>query len=255
MYCRNFIGIVKLGKKGLVFFVTAFSFVVSHAQNIIWEDKKLNTAANSIYMQPEEREMIYEINRLRSDPPRYAKLFIAERLKEANRQLEKYGKGYKNYSLTTSYTDNVKTKTDTTWHYENEEKVKALQTLFDTLLRLKPLRILQPEKGIYKACQKHAADQAVNKEVNHRGNDGSWPWDRIKKNSPRMEDGNENIAFNSGIATPGDIVLQLLIDSGISDYGHRYNMLNAQWTHVACYYTKKPGWSSKWWIQNFGKSK
>ena len=255
MYCRNFIRIVKLEKKGLVFFVTAFSFVVSHAQNIIWEDKKLNTAANAIYMEPEEREMIYEINRLRSDPSRYAKSFIVEQLQIARNQLEKYGKGYKNYSLSTSYTDNVKTKTDTIWHFENEEMVNALQTLYDTLLRLKPLGILQPEKGIYKACQKHAADQAVNREVNHHGNDGSWPWDRIMKNSPQMKDGNENIAFNSSLAIPREIVLQLLIDAGISGYGHRYNMLNAQWTHVACYYTKKPGWSSKWWIQNFGRNK
>ena len=128
MYCRNFIRIVKLEKKGLVFFVAAFSFVVSHAQNIIWEDKKLNTAAKSFYMQPEEREMIYEVNRLRSDPPRYATLFIAEKLQGSKNYLEQSGKGRKNYSLSISYTDNIKSKIDTIWHYENEEMVKALQT-------------------------------------------------------------------------------------------------------------------------------
>ena len=52
----------------------AFAFVA--AQDKKWIDKKLNTAANALYMKPHEREMICEINRLRSDPPRYARLFI-----------------------------------------------------------------------------------------------------------------------------------------------------------------------------------
>lgn len=239
----------------VIFLLNLFSFLASDAQSIIWEDEKLNTAAKSFYMQPEEKEMIYEINRLRSDPHRYASILIKNRLIKAKEILKENGKGQRQYSLLTSYKDNKKSSIDTIWHYENEELVKALQTLYDTLLRLKPLWILLPDQGIYKACAAHSRDQAPRKEVNHQGNDGSWPWDRIIKYSPQMTSGNENIAYHSGKPSPRDIVLQLLIDAGISDYGHRYNLLDAQWTHVACYFTKKPGWAAKWWIQNFGKSK
>ena len=70
-----------------------------------------------------------------------------------------------------------------------------------------------------------------------------------------MTYGNENIAGRYGHAasTQRDIVLQLLIDSGIPGYGHRYNLLDPQWTHVACRTEKYKG--THWWIQNFGYKK
>lgn len=45
----------------------------------------------------------------------------------------------------------------------------------------------------------------------------------------------------------------LLLDEGIDGYGHRYNMLDARWTHCACKYIGEvaPGYC-EWWIQNFG---
>ena len=66
--------------------------------------------------------------------------------------------------------------------------------------------------------------------------------------------GNENIAGNSKVSTNArDIVIQLLIDSGIPGYGHRYNLLDAGWTHVACKGELYKG--MHWWIQNFGQKK
>lgn len=235
----------------LLFLLVAQKF---YAQEPVWEDKTLNTAGSAAYMQPEEREMIYEVNRLRSDPPRYAKTFIVFRLDNALKVLKEQGKGVSNYSLTTHYRDNKPYRVDTTWHYTNEEDVKALQTLYDTLLKMKPLSILQPDEGIYKACIKHAKDQAPTNRLNHQGRDGSWPYERVIKFSPKMEDGNENLAYNSH-ATVRIIVLQLLIDEGIPGYGHRYNMLNPAWTHLACYATRPPIMKSKWWIQEYGKIK
>ncbi|MGG9971958.1 CAP domain-containing protein [Ferruginibacter sp. SUN002] len=221
------------------------------AQDTLWKNEKLNTAKDCKYMEPQEREMIYELNRLRSDPPRYAKEFVKPMLDGALRNLKEYGKGDANYSLTTSYVNNKPSKVDTTWHYINEEEVKACQTLYDSLLKMKPLSILLPDEGIYNACIKHAKDQGPTNNVNHQGRDGSWPWERVTKYSPKMRTGNENIAYNSD-ADVRTIVLQLLVDTGIPGYGHRYNTLNAEWTHVACYYTRPPVMKSKWWIQEYG---
>ena len=133
--------------------------------------------------------------------------------------------------------------------------MKALSTLVTDLKKLKPLTVLQPDSGIYAAARKHAADQNLHEwKLLHTGSDGSLPWDRIRHFSPAMVFGNENIAGNSGHASPRDIVIQLLVDAGIPGYGHRYNLLDPNWTHVACswdYYNNY----MHWWIQNLGTKK
>ncbi|HRH47806.1 MAG TPA: CAP domain-containing protein [Panacibacter sp.] len=241
-------------KSILLLLIIICNFFSVTAQEVTWEDAKLNTAKNAVYMKQDEREMIYEINRLRSDPPRYAKLFVTIQLKNALEVYKEDGRGDSSYSITTSYQDNKISSVDTNWHFSNEEELHALQTLYDTLMHLKPLSILQPDEGIYKACIKHAKNRAAAGSFDHIDTDGTWPWDRILKYSPRMEEGNENLAMN-GNAPVRIIVMQLLNDANIDGYGHRYNLLDAKWTHVACYATRPPLMESKWWIQNFGKIK
>ena len=90
--------------------------------------------------------------------------------------------------------------------------------------------------------------------LGHRGSDGSWPWDRIKEYSYRMKDGNENLAGAFPQPTVRQVVIQLLIDAGIPNYGHRHNLLNPKWTNVACYSGGlKAGMYQ--WIQDFGERK
>jgi uncharacterized protein YkwD len=217
----------------------------------------LNTAKNCLYMKPQEREMIYEINRVRSNPRSYLQ-YIEPMLKDAQKDLKEYGKGERNYSLTytTVTADGKEKKTiDTVFHYTTEEKVKALGSLVADLKKLKPLSVLQPDSGIYAAARKHAQDNTNhNWTLLHVGSDGSYPWDRIKKYSPAMAFGNENIAGHSANPSPREIVMQLLVDEGIPRYGHRYNLLDAQWTHVACTVENHKG-SMWYWVQNFGVKK
>ena len=243
----------------LLFAITS-SFVsnaqIKHAD--VNREKAMNTAVGCAYMTPEEREMIYEINRVRHAPTSYLQ-YLLPMLKDAALQLKVNGKGQKNYSVsysTTSANGKNLGSIDTTWHYINEENVKALNTLIDDLKKLKKLSILLPDSGIYLAAKKHAADQhAHDWKLLHTGSDGSSPWDRIKLFSPAMGGGNENIGGRYGYAscTPRDMVLQLLVDSGIPGYGHRYNILNHLWTHVACSIEKFKG--TFWWLQEFGYTK
>jgi uncharacterized protein YkwD len=217
----------------------------------------LNTAKKCLYMTEIEREMIYEINRVRHNPKSYIQ-YLQPMLNEAKATLKKYGKGDKNYSVTfSSSIRNGKTveTTDTTWHSINEEKVKALTTLINDLKKLEPLSILKPDSGIYTAATKHARDQDEHDwKLMHTGSDGSEPWDRITFFSPEMSFGNENIAGNSMyIVTARDIVIQLLVDSGIPGYGHRYNLLDPAWTYCACKHDLFEG--MHWWIQNFAVKK
>lgn len=228
-----------------------------------WLNEGLNTARNATYMLPEEREMIYEVNRLRSDPQRYIK-YLVPYLKEARRTLEIRGKGEMHYSLTTIYSTDargVETVTvDTTWHDRYQEEVDAVEDLIATLEKLEPLSILKPDRGIYRAAQAHAKDERAHEwKLGHRGSDGSWPNERITTHATNMKTGNENIAgkgmgYQEHKPSPRAVVIQLLIDSGIPGYGHRDNILNPAWTHFApCY----GGWARRmhWWLQEFGAEK
>lgn len=215
----------------------------------------LNTAKNSTFMKQEEREMIYEINRLRSNPGSYLE-YIVPLLQEQENIVKKFGKGSRDYGLLfRTETENgiQKTYIDTNWYYSNEEKLNALRSLVDELKNLAPLRILKPDRGIYNAAQKHAKDQEAHQwTLLHTGSDGSEPWDRIKKFSPAMMSTGENIAGSYPKPSPRDIVIQLLVDDGVPGYGHRRNLLDPVWTHVACL-TDGLHESMYRWIQDFGE--
>src|SRR5258706_14795620 len=62
----------------------------------------LNTAKGCLYMTAEEREMIYEINRLRSDPRSYLE-YIEPMLAASRQYVKKNGRGPRNYSLTYTF--------------------------------------------------------------------------------------------------------------------------------------------------------
>jgi uncharacterized protein YkwD len=239
-------------KKAFLFLLISFS-LVARAQLI----DSLNTAKNCLYMKPEEREMIYEINRLRSNPRSYLP-YVEPMLAAARKVLKQSGKGSRNYSLTitTSNSGGNEIKTvDTNWHYINEERVKALASLVAELKQAKKLSVLRADSGIYSAARKHAADQDAHEwKLMHTGSDGSSPWERITKFSPSMSFGNENIAGRMGLPpTAREFVIQLLVDQGIPGYGHRENLLDPSWTHAACVMTTFEGMD--WCIQNFGSRK
>ena len=221
-------------------------------------DESLNTAKNCTYLKPVEREMIYEINLLRSDPAGYVK-YIQYYYDLARLNFGHFGKGTRNYSLTTEYeirngSQRIK-RTDTIWSNEYEEEVHATESLLRDLKQTQPLSVLQPDKGIYEAARKHGLDQdRHNWSLGHVGSDGSWPWDRIRKYAHGMITGNENLAGRYPEGTAREIVIQLLIDSGIPGYGHRYNLLDPKWTHVACY-TSGLKADMYQWIQEFGQKR
>jgi uncharacterized protein YkwD len=220
------------------------------------DNDSLSLAGKFPYMSVDEREMIREINLLRSDPPAYTK-YIKPYLESAEKIFKENGRGPRNYSLRFHSKSNGidREKIDTTWHYTYEEEVKAIRGLMTDLKKLKNLSILVPDSGIYIAAKLFAEDQDRHEwKLAHRGSDGSWPWERITLHSPSMQFGNENIAGNAPHATPRQVLIQLLIDSGIPSYGHRYNILDPRWTHIACKVQRIED-SMSWWLQEFGETK
>jgi hypothetical protein len=231
------------------------SVVTMEAHFASWEDTIIYTANEEAYLSEDEKEMIAEVNRVRTNPKMYVK-FIEPLLVEAEKRLKKEGRGSRSYSIMTTYRNGSATK-KRIYFYKNEEEVKALKSLVYDLENLGVLNALKPSYGIHKALKKHARDQKPKGDIDHLGTDGTWPNDRITKYAKDMAYGNENIAGMTR-STPRSIVILLLVDDGIEGYGHRYNLLNPEWTHCSCIAVGQitdESWAMDFWIQNFGKIK
>lgn len=161
----------------------------------------LNTGKDVTYMNASEKAMLREINFVRAYPKVYAQfvsIFLADKSK-----------------LTGGLTNSMYT---------------AGIELIEELKKMDTLPILQPNRCVSEAARLHGMDCQVRGFPDHVGSDKSMPWDRIKKRCNGLV-GNENLVGNPS-PHPRIPVIYLLLDSGISDRGHRYNMLDKNWKYA-----------------------
>lgn len=175
------------------------------------------------FMSAEEQAMIKEINLMRDDPRGYVKY------------VRQYVEDFKRAGWDQATTrDEVATA---------DELIKELQ-------RRLPLSTLKPHSDLHKVAKKHGEDLKRIGKVQHRGSDGSQPWDRVTKNT-NLSDGNENLV--GGGTSVRESVIMLLVDSGIPNRGHRRTLLDPRWDYVACYKAGNIGGMPDSWVQVFGK--
>jgi uncharacterized protein YkwD len=123
--------------------------------------------------------------------------------------------------------------------------------LIAELKALNQLSTLQPSSCLRDAAKWHAESQRPKGDIDHKGVDGSWPWDRATRYCSSMQDGNENIV--GGPSSVRNSVIVLLLDEGIPNRGHRKNLLEKDWNYVACYAAGKVGTMPNCYVQMFGK--
>lgn len=193
------------------------------AKNYLGE-AALNTAANEPYLSDREKAMIKEINLVRSNPQAYIQV-----VKAYIKYMEADGSD---------------------WY---KEEMDVAEELILELQKTPKLSILLPSKNIYMAAKAHGTEAKKIGSLDHQGQDGSWPWDRVIKYDKTMKDGNENIV--GGMNDIRKSVLTLLIDSGIEGRGHRKTMLKKEWTHVTAYEVGQVGEMPNMWLQMFGQAK
>lgn len=174
-----------------------------------WEISALNTAAGASYLSPLEKDLILEINKLRSDPARYAEEFIAPLAKHYDRRLLYYpgDKGL----LT-------------------KEGVKALQECVRDMKKHSPMPLVYPSPGLTRAARDHVSDQSRSGKTGHLGSDRSTMRSRIERYGEWKVRIAENIAYGGKSAR--QIVIYLLIDDGIPGRGHRKNFLNPEFKMI-----------------------
>ncbi|MBW6536403.1 MAG: hypothetical protein K0B11_15445 [Mariniphaga sp.] len=193
----------------ILFFQVSLAIVPKNTTHSGWEIHTLNTAAEAGYLSPLEKEIILEINKLRSDPARYAEDFIAPLAKKYVRRLLYYPG---DQPLLT------------------KEGVNALYECVRDLKRQQPLPIIYPSEGLTLAARDHVKDQSKTGRTGHQGSDRSTMRERVERYGTWEKRIAENIAY--GGKTAQQIVIYLLIDDGVRDRGHRKNFLNPDFRMV-----------------------
>jgi len=164
---------------------------------------ELNTASNASYLNEMEQEVIHELNKVRSDPKRYAEQYMEE-LRSA----------YDGKLLTFEGQIPIRT----------QEGIYPLEECIKVLKKTPPLPILQPAKGLSRAAEELVEDQQRNGRIGHVSSKGANPQKRIETYGKWEICASEDISYGNFIAR--QIVISLLIDDGVPTRGHRKNILN-----------------------------
>ncbi|MFN8711569.1 MAG: CAP domain-containing protein [Bacteroidota bacterium] len=124
------------------------------------------------------------------------------------------------------------------------KKNSYTNSLLRTLRTMKPVAALLPDEALTKTADAHAEKSGKAGTTGHSGKKQRYA------KSPYPYWG-ENCSY--GYSDALDIVMQLLIDDGIKNLGHRKNILNPKFTHIGVGIRKhkRYEWNC---VQNFGGS-
>lgn len=154
------------------------------------------------YLSPLEKAIIHEINMARENPQGYASF------------LEKRKQYHDGKLLRLPGEKTIVTK----------EGVIAVNEAIRSIRSTRPVPPLSPSKGMSLAAKDHVKDQGSSGSAQHKGNDGSQPWDRVNRYGTWQKTIGENISYGSDKAR--NIVIGLMIDDGVPGRGHRKNIFN-----------------------------
>ncbi|HEY3027059.1 MAG TPA: CAP domain-containing protein [Pyrinomonadaceae bacterium] len=178
-------------RRTLVFFVMLACGLVVNAQ-------EAKESGGPAYLSSLEVEVIQEINLARAHPEKYAA----------------YLQDYKKY-----YNGKICSSPNRARPVMTLEGVAAIDEAIRFLQSNNPLGRLEPSKGLSLGAKDHVLDLARKGTSGHRGSDGSLPTDRVSRYGTWESTMGEAILFE--VSTPREMVMQLIIDDGVRDRGHR----------------------------------
>jgi len=162
-------------------------------------------------------DIVDELNAARTDPATYARKARALRALFNGDRIERPGE----IDLVT------------------REGPAAVDEAIAFLERQAPLPALRDSPGLARAAADHAAEQARTGAVGHDSADGSSAGDRMRREGRWTATG-EAIAYGPDRAE--DVILQLIVDDGVPDRGHRHILFNPTYTLVGAACAPHPVW-------------
>jgi len=170
-----------------------------------WSQEELsmaNTAKDVDYLSQEEQRIIFYMNLIRMDGPKFFNTYFKAFVKEHNQRMKKYS-NYEELKIN-----------------EYDRYYRGLEI---DLKKVKNFGLYYPDETLTYVALQHGKDMNRHNIAGHKSSDGSSPQDRIAKYYPNKAMA-ENLAF--GFVKGLDNVCMLLLDKGVPDLGHRKNMLN-----------------------------
>jgi hypothetical protein len=163
-----------------------------------WDLSEIDTSRSVRYLTEIEKNVILELNKVRTNPKKYAELYLVPTLGYyQGKDLHRPGK-------ITIRTVEGRSAVD--------ECIKVLSTT-------KPLNPLLPSEALTLAALDHTKDTGPVGIVGHTGNDGSSLRERINRYDKSLRTIAETIDYGSSRAR--DIVTSLIVDDGVRSRGHR----------------------------------
>lgn len=113
---------------------------------------------------------------------------------------------------------------------QTNEGPSAVKEAISFLKKTSPLSEFKLNPQLSLASKSHVNDIGPKGITDHYGSDGSDPYRRMEKFCKFKGEGGENIDFGS--KTGLDSLLSFLIDDGVTDRGHRRNILNPNYKTI-----------------------
>jgi uncharacterized protein YkwD len=173
------------------------------SQELTWSES-LNTAKSATFLSALEQEVLFELNKVRSDPSRYAEMYVRPVL------------------------DEFKGKLNVRQHVETQEGPAAVQDCLTHLMRMKGMNALEPDQDLARVAAGLTSAQSKTRQTGHTAPNGKTFEQRMRKLKFRRS--GECISY--GESSARGIVLSLLIDDGVPSRGHRNIVLDRNFTRA-----------------------
>ena len=191
-------------------FVLLLSLITCLPYNAVNQPSRRTVAGKSKTVTPED--VLRELNLARQNPARYAAVLEQLRPLYNGKYLIKPGR--------------VRLVT--------KEGFRAVEEAIRFLKTARPVPAFRLSKGMSRAALDHVHEQGWNGNTGHRGTDGSTPDKRLARYGTWLHTMGENISYGSENAR--DVVIDLIVDDGVPDRGHRKNIFNPNFRIVGLAY-------------------